>query len=319
MKLLRATYLYWFTILAHLFLIYYSKRYIHIPHFLFLPLHYSFGLLGQLLPAMRLGIKTHFLRNFLEMKTLAEEGKLRGMVSAVGSQWDVLAPLLAPSAPLKQVTHVVSAGSRLSRGTRLRLRELFPEAVIFNNYGQTEASPRILSMSSRHPDFYSDYTGFPVGEWKVELTSTGELQAQGPQFMLGYVGEPARDPSAWLLTGDQAEMRDDGLVTVLGRRDDLIKLGGERASLVELADQIREIAQADEACGVSYTDSQQIDRWAVFISNARVELPEVLALIRKQLKGPWYPQRIEWTTQALPKLPNGKVDRMALREALKNV
>jgi long-chain acyl-CoA synthetase len=283
--------------------------------FLFLPLYYSFGLLGQLLPAQRLGMTTHFLPNMMALRG----EKLRGMLSAVGTQWDVLSKLLAPDGPYPDVTHVVSAGSRLSQATREALHRLFPRATIYNNYGQTECSPRILSLSSDQEGFYSNETGYPVRGLTGRLNEMGELEVRGPQVMLGYLGDEAgtraKIVDGWLRTGDQATMAEDGRVTILGRADDLIKLGGERVSLLTYSQCATEIGLAREAIAVPFTDAGGIDRVALVLGGSGDPPPaeaEAIARIREALKSRSAihvaPSAVLFQPE-LNKLPNGKIDR----------
>jgi non-ribosomal peptide synthetase component E (peptide arylation enzyme) len=53
---------------------------------------------------------------------------------------------------------------------------------------------------------------------------------QSPARALGYLSGNANgfDPSGWFRTGDLAERLADGTVRVLGRREELINVGGEK-------------------------------------------------------------------------------------------
>ena len=121
---------------------------------LVLPLSYSFGLLGQLLPALAAGLPTALLGNLVELKALLDEGQLVGMLSGVPSHHETLLRLLGDG-PLRTqgVTQVVSAGAALSLPLRQRLLRAFPSSRIYTNYGQTELSPRVLCLRSDHPAF----------------------------------------------------------------------------------------------------------------------------------------------------------------------
>ncbi|HSP77562.1 MAG TPA: class I adenylate-forming enzyme family protein, partial [Myxococcaceae bacterium] len=192
---------------------------------LLLPLSYAFGLLGQLLPGLVAGTRTRLVGNLVELKALAEAGELRGMISGVPSHFETLLRLLG-SASFPEVSHVVSAGAPLSVPLRQRLREAFPRAHLYTNYGQTELSPRALCLRSDDPAFFSSATGYPVEGLSVKLTDSGELCFRGKQVMLGYLGDEAatreRLRDGWLQTGDLARLEPDGLVTVLGRNDELL-------------------------------------------------------------------------------------------------
>ncbi|MFO1451559.1 MAG: class I adenylate-forming enzyme family protein [Opitutaceae bacterium] len=64
-------------------------------------------------------------------------------------------------------------------------------------------------------------------EWKV---ADGELWVRSPARALGYLtGESGGfQADGWFRTGDLAEWGDDGVVRVLGRKQDLINVGGEK-------------------------------------------------------------------------------------------
>lgn len=204
---------------------------------LFLDLSYSFGLLGQLLPGIHCGHEINLYNSVLELKDLLESGGLRGMVSGVPSQLKMLATL---TGGMKNpfVTGIVSAGAFLPYELRTQLKGLFPNARITSNYGQTEASPRILSYGSEDPLFFLKGVGRTVRGISARLSESGELLVFGDQIMLGYLGDESvtreKVVEGWLHTGDLAEIDDTGLVSIRGRSDDQLKIAGERISPLEV-------------------------------------------------------------------------------------
>lgn len=219
---------------------------------LFLPLHYSFGLLSQLLPALASGVSTTLLGNFWEIKEYLQGDSLKGMLSGVPSHWERILRL-GETKKFESVTRVVSAGDFLSLGTRKKLKDSFPNARLFNCYGLTEASPRVLTLSSEcEKEFFREgTTGYPVGDWETKISKMGELCLKGGQVMLGYLGKEketkTKIQNGWLLTGDVATREQDGLISVQGRRDDIVKIGGERTSLPEIESALKLIPGVNDA------------------------------------------------------------------------
>lgn len=298
--------------------------------FLFLPLSYSFGLLGQLLPAVATGVTTHLLDSFIDARPYFlmdkdSEGP-SGMWSGVSSQWSALLKMIEVNAPFPKVTHIISAGSRLDPVLKKRLREVFPGAVLSNNYGLTEASPRILSMTSDDPAFFQDVTGYPVRGIRTRIAKSGELEASGPQVMLGYLGAKEKTSEVlsggWLMTGDRAEIGVAGLVTIHGRSDDLVKISGERVSPNEVEAVVLNLGWTSEVSVVPIEDPIYGTRLVLFLGGEL--LPEVekkkdielLRLLRGVLSSAKVPARIV-RIAVLPRTINGKMDRKALRESLK--
>ncbi|RSN55054.1 long-chain fatty acid--CoA ligase [Amycolatopsis sp. WAC 04182] len=78
--------------------------------------------------------------------------------------------------------------------------------------------------------------GTPLPGLETRLTEDGELLARGPFLMKGYRDDPARtaeaiDPEGWLHTGDIVTVADDGHITIIDRKKELIiNAGGKNMS-----------------------------------------------------------------------------------------
>lgn len=285
---------------------------------LFLPLSYSFGLLGQLLPGLMAGITTQFIAQFTEIKSLLETGAVPHMWSGVPSHWVALskmAPLYPESAT--KITAVVSAGAPLATPLRTDLTQAFPNAIIYNNYGLTEASPRVLTYSSKDPLFLENYAGYPVGDWQVRLSDKDELLIKGKQLMLGYLGEEqaTRIHDDWLFTGDLATILPSGLIAIKGRRDNQVNIAGEKVNLTEIEhkicqiDGIKEVIVlplADELYGVRLLACVEQNAFTATLSEQQ---------LTEQLQLHFLPQKFPLSVQFFAQLPrnqHGKLDRTTL-------
>jgi long-chain acyl-CoA synthetase len=289
---------------------------------LFLPLHYSFGLLGQLLPALRVGASTRLVTGLVDVKALAERGELRGMVSGVPSHLEALVRLFGDGRHSPdRVTHVISAGAALPVPLRRRLADTFPASRIYGNYGQTELSPRALCMHSGHPAFFTAATGYPVGDIEVRLGEDDELQVRSQQIMLGYLGDARATAEVivdgWLRTGDAATIAGDGLVTVLGRRDHVLDIGGTRVDPVEIESALAEVPGVAAAAVLRQDDEL---RGGVLVALLVGERPgalpghaELKRRLREQLSPGKIPARF-YQVSELPRTASGKLRRAALAD-----
>ncbi len=326
---------------------------------LFLPLHYSFGILGQILPALQLGIETRLYASFNEAVAEIPRLGLAGMWSGVPSHWQTLLKFLEMQKNrqelTKSATHIVSAGAPLPLSLREQLMQNFANATIFNNYGLTECSPRVLSYNSKHPLFLQNYVGFPVGDFQVKISEQGELLLKGSQVMLGYLEESAKTTpgtakihEGWFYTGDLAEIHEAAsnegetlaiasqdkahshtsdknpknnlcpLIKILGRADDLIKIAGERFSKIEIEQVIKVQAGIEDAVVLTKEHpiyGQVLIAAIVLKENQTFDRSELITNLAKQISPQKIPKEFQLLS-SLPRLTNGKLDRSRLLEML---
>jgi long-chain acyl-CoA synthetase len=307
-------------ILANCFAIINAMKFDRIKsQLLFLPLSYSFGLLGQLLPGLICGLSTTIISSFTDVLTIFERGNIPEMWSGVPSHWQAIGQIAQHfNEHADHIKTIVSAGAVLALPLRESMRKLFPKAIIYNNYGLTEASPRVLIYSSEDPLFLANYVGYPIGDWQVKINSKGVLYIKGKQVMLGYLGDDnTHDIDGWLPTGDRAEILPSGLVAISGRADEMIKMAGEKVSIAVLENKLRLLPQIDDVVIIP-----QKDALYGIVLKAFVELNKeqrkhsghkLQTLARALFLPKRYPLNIE-VKKTLPRCGNGKINRKLLQQ-----
>ena len=275
---------------------------------LFLPLSYSFGLLGQLIPALTLGKTTYVVDHIIKVKKLAED-KLVQMISAVPSQHMVLLKLLGDTS---SITHVISAGAPLNLSLREKLVDKFSNATIYNNYGQTELSPRALFLKSTDGAFLSQATGRVVEGLTYKITNEGELLFKGGQVMLGYLnGNDNKIIDGWLYTGDFAEEK-NGIVYISGRKDSLVKIAGQRISL-KFLERLIEKEEGALNCAIILKENNLYGQELYLFYDGEIEESQVLEIFKAESGLKVIPQKITKLSD-FPKNTNGKKDYQALKK-----
>jgi acyl-coenzyme A synthetase/AMP-(fatty) acid ligase len=87
----------------------------------------------------------------------------------------------------------------------------------------------------------------------------GELYVSGPLVMQGYLDEPditaGTLTSHGLRTGDFGRRDTDGFVWVEGRRDDIIKRGGEKVSIVHIQEALRALGTFADVAVIAVDDA----------------------------------------------------------------
>jgi len=124
--------------------------------------------------------------------------------------------------PVPTLRHV-KAGAMLTQGDlKNRWDERYPHAPLQQGYGLTEASPE--SHNNPPHRFKPGTVGVPLQDTDCRIVD-GEVWLMGPQVCRGYWRhEPFED--GWLRTGDLGAMDDEGYLTILDRKKDILKFRG---------------------------------------------------------------------------------------------
>ncbi|NBE96551.1 MULTISPECIES: non-ribosomal peptide synthetase [unclassified Nonomuraea] len=161
----------------------------------------------------------------------------------------------------------------------------------------------------------------------VPMGVPGEIHVGGDLLQSGYVNRPGLTAQKWLpdpyagragarmvASGDIGRMLPDGSIEILGRVDDQISLNGYRVEPGEVAARLLEHPAVRHAAVVVREDEPGERRLVAYVVpevNRRVHKSELLELLREQLPGYMVPGACE-LIDALPTLPNGKLDKRRL-------
>ncbi len=128
----------------------------------------------------------------------------------------------------------------------------------------------------------------------------------------------ARFVGHYYLTGDSAELNDDGSISFIGRTDDVITTSGYRVGPFDVESALIEHPAVVETAVIGKPDPERTELIKAFVVldpqyRPTPELAEELRLhVRKRLAAHAYPREIEFVAE-LPKTPSGKVQRFILR------
>jgi len=155
-------------------------------------------------------------------------------ISAVPTLWRAL--LVQPEiigAFGKKVKWIEIGSQYMSREEKEKMKALFPNAIIVQHYGLTEASrTTFLNISETKGDLLES-VGQATGNVEVKVSPEGLIMIRGPHVATGrIVGDEIRglvDAEGWYTTGDFGRMEKNFLYYE-GRADDLINCGGVKVS-----------------------------------------------------------------------------------------
>ena len=137
---------------------------------------------------------------------------------------------------------VISYGTEpMPPSTLKRLKEVFPGTKLLQTYGLIEVG--VLRTMSKSDD--SLWLKFG-GEGFQTRVVDGILQIKAPSTMLGYLN--AASPfteDGWFITDDSVEV-DDEYIKILGRKSEIINVGGEKVYPTEVENVIQEMGNVGE-------------------------------------------------------------------------
>ena len=212
------------------------------------------------------------------------------------------------------------------------LRELagrLPEMRLWNLYGQTEIAPLATVLKPQDQLRKAGSAGRAAinvetrvvddAMQDVAVGEVGEIVHRSPQLLTGYFNEPEKTAAAfeggWFHSGDLGVIDAEGYITVVDRKKDMIKSGGENVASREVEETIYQIPGVSEVAVVALPDPLWIEAVsAVVVCKTGQVLTEgeVIAHCRAKLAGFKTPKQV-FFADALPKNPSGKVLKRDLR------
>src|SRR5208283_1218136 len=129
------------------------------------------------------------------------------------------------------------------------VRNLFPNASIFNNYGCAEAMPRLTIRRAEDSDNGANI-GKPIDGVALKTSDEGMLLFKSPYRMVAQIdseGFKEVTDDAWIPTGDMGTEGENGYWYLQGRANEVYKRFGEKISLAQLASSLKEVWHGEAA------------------------------------------------------------------------
>jgi amino acid adenylation domain-containing protein len=303
-----------------------------------LPLAFDYGLY-QLLMSIQLGATLVLERSFTYPAQIFARMQEQAVTVFPGVP-TIYAMLISSHArtPLSfpSVTRVTNTAAALPDEFVLRLREIFPESLIFKMYGLTECK-RVSYLEPELADAKPGSVGRAIPGTEIYLLSpegkpvppgeTGILYVRGPHVMVGYWNrpdlsehmlKPGKLPGERVLcTQDFFRMDADGFLYFQGRSDDIIKTRGEKVAPVEVENALHSIPGVREAAIVGIPDAllgEAIRAYVVLNPEVTMNDKQLRAACAGRLENFMVPKEFVFL-QELPKTATGKVSKKLLIES----
>ena len=225
------------------------------------PTNFSFGL-GRFRAISAVGGRA-FLPEFgfnpVEIRDMLKAGEINA-ISAVPTLWRILLKNQSIFGLEAVNLKWIEIGSQFMSGLeKSQVKALFPNAVIVQHYGLTEASRSSFLRIDKATDAQLESVGQATGSTQIEISESGHICIKGPhvakQLLVEGVNKDNVDRAGWLQTNDLGCI-EDGFLFFQGRADDLINCAGVKLSPDALEHDLRECLMLKEGIAIASYDNE---------------------------------------------------------------
>ncbi|MEI5676037.1 MULTISPECIES: AMP-binding protein [unclassified Nocardioides] len=160
------------------------------------------------------------------------------------------------------------------------------------------------------------YDGLPLDGVGLAIGTGGRVRISGPTLFAGYDGDPELTAEVlvdgWFLTSDAGRLDEDGRLQVLGRLDDVVVTGGVNVPAPAVAARLRAHPAVEQAEVLGVPDEEWGNRLVAFVVGD-IDLDAARDWVAAERPRSWAPRQLVALAE-IPLLPNGKPDRLRLKE-----
>ncbi len=210
------------------------------------------------------------------------------------------------------------------------MQRRLPLVRLWNFYGQTEIAPLATVLKPEDQLRKAGSAGKPVINVQtrvvdeqmrdVAVGEVGEIVHRSPQLMTGYFNDPQRTEAAfeggWFHSGDLAVLDDEGYLSVVDRKKDMIKTGGENVASREVEEALYGIPQVSEVAVIGLPHPRWIEAVTAVIvvkQGQTLTADAVIGFCDGRMAHFKVPKGVVFVP-ALPKNPSGKLLKRELRK-----
>ncbi len=211
----------------------------------------------------------------------------------------------------------------------LEMQRRLPKVRLWNYYGQTEIAPLATVLKPGDQLRKAGSAGRPALNVETRVVDEdmedvkpgeiGEIVHRSPQLLSGYFNAPEKTAEAfaggWFHSGDLATIDDDGYITIVDRKKDMIKTGGENVASREVEEMIFRLAEVSEVAVVGFPDPRWVEAVVAVIvikSGCTLDENRVIEHCKEHMASFKVPKRVIFV-DILPKNPSGKLLKRELR------
>ncbi|MEM8552903.1 MAG: AMP-binding protein [Pseudomonadota bacterium] len=227
---------------------------------------------------------------------------------------------------------VASSGSAALPVKTLKRWEEVTGCPICEGYGQTEAGPVLTynaidgprqpgTVGRAVPGTVVEIVDLDTGTRQCPPGEPGEIRARGPQIMSGYRNAPEQTAKTlrdgWLYTGDIGTLCEDGVLSIVDRKKELVISAGYNIYPREVEEVLFAHPGVADAAVIGIPDAYRGEALlaAVVPSDPGLDELSLRDAVAQHLTKYKWPREYRFL-EALPKTAIGKTDKVSLRMKL---
>lgn len=231
---------------------------------------------------------------------------------------------------LSSLRWVVVFGAPSSPDILRRFHQYCPNAQLLNGWGMTETCPpntvtplgsgKIESVGKPAP--HCEIKIFDENNQEVIIGNVGEIVIRGWVVMNSYYKDPdatqRSKPDEWFHTGDLGRFDEEGFLFIVGRKKEMIKVGGQIVYAPEVESALHTHEAVQEVAVVGVPDKlrgEVVKAFVVLKDNTKISLEDLKYFAREHLAHFKVPHSIEFK-ESLPKNRAGKIDKEFLKKEM---
>jgi acyl-CoA synthetase (AMP-forming)/AMP-acid ligase II len=234
---------------------------------------------------------------------------------------------------LETLDYIGAGGAKRPASQVGELHESFPTADVATGWGMTETNA--LGTGMQGQDYLSRPGAAgrlypPVQELRfldddgqdVPQGEVGEIAVKSPCNMRCYLNKPTETAATlqqgWLRTGDLGQIDEDGFVTIVDRKKNIIIRGGENIACLDVEGALHRHPAVAEACAFALPHErlgEVVGACVQLRPGHSAEEADIQAFLRDHIAHFKVPERIWMQAEPLPRGATDKIDRRGLQAA----
>jgi len=298
-----------------------------------IPFFHTTGCHAVLGPSLAAGARLVLMHRWdaLEAMQLIERERITSAGGVPTIAWQLIEHPERERFDLSSLESVAYGGAPAASELVRRIREVFPKSAPGIGWGMTETTSTFTGHSAEDYVNRPDSSGpsLPVGDMKIideagvtlPVGAVGELCVRGPNVVRGYWGKPEASAQTfvdgWLRTGDLASLDDEGFVTIVDRKKDMLIRGGENIYCIEVEGALFAHPAVMDAAVIGLPHRTLGEEPAAVVTlrpGEAIDEPALRAFVAARLAAFKVPVRIAFSPQVLPRNANGKILKAQLRD-----